>query len=443
MKISIIKFKNIIIFGLIGVMIGFASCNIDDIDDPNGSSLGGVITAASKSDLQTLVTGIESLLGKEIAFYYDVTGIVGREMYFFTGSDPRYTGELLGKNESTLDNAGFYGTRPYAGRYRTVKNANILLESVENNAKDLSLTTEEVNGYKGFAKTIQAYEFLLALNLQYQNGIRLDVSDPENLGPFESYDGALAKIATLLDDANDDIAAAGSSFPFVLSSGFDGFNDPASFNQFNQALAARVAIYQSDKNAAMTALGNSFFDMAGDFGMGPFRPYSNAGGEEPNQVYRPTNQADALIAHPDFITSLDPADSRNSKIQERDAPITLDGLSSTHDVIVFNSLSAPIPLITNEELILIYAEAQIGNDNGEAVNALDVIRTGNGLTAYGGGTSDSELEDEMLTQRRFSLFGHGHRWVDMRRYDRLGDLPIDRPNDDVWVQFPRPVSEAE
>jgi starch-binding outer membrane protein, SusD/RagB family len=443
MKISIKKFQKLITIGLIGLMIGFSGCKVDDLNDPNGSSLGGVLNAASRSDLQTLINGIESLLGKEVGFYYDVTGIIGREMYFFTGSDPRYTGELLGKNESTLDNAGFYGTRPYAGRYRTVKNANILLQAVENNAKDLSLTDEEVNGYKGFAKTIQAYELLLALNLQYQNGIRLDVSDPANLGDFQSYDASLAGIADLLDDASNNLASAGGSFPFTTSSGFGDFNDPTSFATFNQALAARVAIYQGDKTTARAALGRSFFNLAGDFSFGPFRPYSIAGGEQSNQVFRPTNQADALVAHPDFIASLDPADTRNSKIEERDTPISLDGLSSTHDVVVFNSLEASIPLITNEELILIYAEAQIGNDNTEAVAALDVIRTGNGLSVYTGGTSDSELVDELLVQRRFSLFGHGHRWVDMRRYDRLDQLPLDRPGDNVWEQLPRPVSEVE
>ena len=36
-----------------------------------------------------------------------------------------------------------------------------------------------------------------------------------------------------------------------------------------------------------------------------------------------------------------------------------------------------------------------------------------------------------------------HRWVDMRRYGRLGQLPIDRAGDDVWEQMPRPVTEVQ
>ena len=33
--------------------------------------------------------------------------------------------------------------------------------------------------------------------------------------------------------------------------------------------------------------------------------------------------------------------------------------------------------------------------------------------------------DEILRQKRFSLFAEGHRWVDMRRYGRLNTLPLD------------------
>ncbi len=33
------------------------------------------------------------------------------------------------------------------------------------------------------------------------------------------------------------------------------------------------------------------------------------------------------------------------------------------------------------------------------------------------------------------------RFYDMRRYDRLGDLPIDRVDDNVWIGFPRPLTE--
>jgi len=47
----------------------------------------------------------------------------------------------------------------------------------------------------------------------------------------------------------------------------------------------------------------------------------------------------------------------------------------------------------------------------------------------------------MLKQRRYSLFAEGHRCIDMRRYNRLDQLPLDRVSDDVWIQFPLPATE--
>lgn len=432
------KLFKYIVLGLMTLAV--VSCEIEDAPNPNGSSIEGFSQNASKSELQTLVTGIEDLLRQEISFYYDVVSIVGREYWFFTGSDPRYTGEVLGKGGSQLDNAGFYGTRPYFGRYRTIKNAAILIDAVNNTTQ---ITREEANAYLGFAKTFQAYELHLAANLQYTNGIRIDVGDPDNLGPFLDYPQALDAILALLDEAASDLQSAGSSFPFALSSAMAGFNDPASFLEFNRALSARIALYQGNYADALTRLNNSFLDLNGDLDEGPARFYSTAGGDFANNIFRPRNQADAIIAHPSYIEDLMAGDDRASKVVLRDEELGLDGLSGKYDVWVYQSLEDPVPYMRNEELILIYAEANIISNPSEAVRAIDIVRQAHGLNSYSGGLSPQELTAEIIYQRRYSLFGEGHRWVDMRRWGLLGELPLDRSDDDVWEKFPRPVSENE
>ena len=87
-------------------------------------------------------------------------------------------------------------------------------------------------------------------------------------------------------------------------------------------------------------------------------------------------------------------------------------------------------------------EANIGTNNGAAIAAIDVIRANHGLLPYAGGLTDAEVMDELVYNRRYSLLGDGHRWVDMRRWDMLDQLPIDRAEDNVWVEMPRPVSET-
>jgi len=422
------------------LLIPFASCDIDDAPNPNGSSIAGFDIDASKSALQTLVTGMEDLLRQEIGFYYDVVSIIGREYYFFTGSDPRYTGEVLGKGDSQLDNAGFYGTRPYLGRYRTVRTANVLIDGATNSTL---LTSEELNGYVGFAKTFQAYELLLAANLQFENGIRVDVADTENLGPFLDYSAALSSIQGLLSEAVTGLNGAGDVFPFTLSAAMEGFDTPQSFLGFNRGLAARVSLYQGNTGEALTNLGSSFMDIDGDLSVGPARFYSTAGGDFANNIFRVPDQADAIIAHPSFVEDATQGDTRLSKVLLRPSgTLQLDDLSGDFDVVRYQSMSDFVPYMRNEELVLIFAEANATSNPGEAVRAINAIRSSAGLADYDGGMDSNSLIDEVLYQRRYSLFAEGHRWIDNRRLGRLGELPIDRPGDDVFAQFPRPVSEV-
>ena len=424
----------------IALMIVVASCQIDEVNNPNDPNRDGLQGNSTVGELNNLVAGTESLMRKEIGFYYDVTGIVGREFYFFTDADPRYTGELLGKESQTLDPAGFYGTRPYAGRYAVIRNANILLEAVSNTSAPLD--EAQKNGYIGFAKTAQAYSLLLALNFQYENGIRINVVDEDNLGPFVSYTEALSAISALLDEAATALNSAGDEFAFGLSSGFAGFDTPETFAQFNRAIKARVEIYQGNKAGALTALGASFIDETGSLDLGPDHFYSVSGNDVSNPVYRAPGQAEALIAHNSFAADAQAGDARVAAKTTGRAGATADGLNGNRDVTIYSSLSAPIPIIRNEELILLKAEANIGTSNAEAVRLLDIIRNAHGLPDYSGAVTDAALIDELLYNRRYSLFGEGHRWIDLRRYDRLNTLPIDRAGDDIWEQFPRPISEV-
>jgi hypothetical protein len=427
--------------------VGFAACEIEPIEDPNNPSVGAITTNASLSEIQNLVTGIEGAMRLNLGQYFDGVGPIGREFYRFSTSDPRFTSDLLGKGSAVLDNNTFYTTNPYASRYRTVKNANLLITAVENSSA--ITTTEARSAAQGFANTIKAHELLLVWVQQYDNGIRIDVSDPDNLGPFvgeNDHKAALREIAALLDEGHGQLTNGGAAFPFSLSSGFAGFNTPADFDKVNRALLARVQAYNENWDNALSALSASFFDLAGDLNTGVFHPYSTAGGDALNPQWYPLNSTgESRVAHPSFITDAEMGDTRLSKATLRDDTEFQDDLESDYDFTVYATNASPIPIIRNEELILIFAEAKIQKGDAtslsEAENALNVIRNAAGLSDYSGAVTQAALIDEMLKQRRYSLFGEGHRWVDMRRYDRLGTLPIDRPDDDVWVKFPRPANE--
>ena len=75
---------------------------------------------------------------------------------------------------------------------------------------------------------------------------------------------------------------------------------------------------------------------------------------------------------------------------------------------------------------------------------LNEVRTrSGGLEPLAMPGSDEEFVDALLFERRWSLlFEGGHRWLDMRRFGRLGDLPLDRASDRVPERFPIPRDEC-
>ena len=429
---------NIYILLLLSVASVLSSCK-KEYPNLNGPTVEEYAKNASKDQLNGLVAG--SLSGMRIndGIYLDAVGVIGREMYRFSNADPRYVTELLGSGSTTLNNTGFYVTNPWASRYRVVKNCNGLIEAATNST---SITDEERKGYTGFAKTLKAYELLLNLNLTYTNGIRVDVADPNNLGPILNYDESISGIASLLDEAKTDLGGATVAFP--LTDGFAGFDDAAGLTKFNRALAARVDVYRKQWATALTDLSESFFDLNGDFYLGVNEVFSTGSGDVLNPAYFDQNSSgEVRLAHPSYASDIAAGDDRIDKATLRNTPASdPSGLSSDRDVWVYRSSTAPIPIVRNEELILIYAEAKIQtNSLSEAVTALNVIRAGHNLSPYGGAVTQDALIDEMLTQRRYSLFYEGHRWIDVRRYDKLNTLPIDRPNDDVWSAMPIPQTE--
>lgn len=447
------KIKMTILGAVIILLAGFQACEIEEMVDPNGPSLEASENNATISDLKNIATGIESEMRNRLGTYFDALGITGREFYRFSGSDPRFTTELLGKGSIVLDNNTFYTSGPWSARYRVIRNAYILINAVNNSTADIS--NEERSGVLGFANTIIAYQLLLCANMQHDNGIRIDVADPDNMGPLTtSHDASLTAIAALLNEADTQLKAAGDDDLLIdLSSGFSGYQTTSGFLMFNRAIAARVAAYRGNYSEALTALNESFFDLNGDFYEGVYHLFSTAGGDKINEMYYPANASagtNTRVAHNSFVADADPLDNRISDkvtlhLNDEDAasPATQDGLSGDYALMVYNSTSDPISIIRNEELILIYAEANIAANPAEAVIAINIIRSTWGLNDYTGGTTEAELIDEILIQRRYSLFAEGHRWIDMRRFGKLTDLPIDRTNDDVWERFPIPAAENE
>ena len=434
------------IFILFFLISGFQACDVEEFSDLNNPEVDAFRDNLTRGDLQDLVGGVLYSMRVSLGTYYDDLGVIGREYWRFSSSDPRFTADLLGKENAVLDNNTFYITNPWAARYRTVKNVNLILEFIDGQDVSAQFSDAEISATKGFLKTVKAHELLLNLNLTYQNGVRVEASDENNLGEFLGYDAALTAIRALLDEAAGDLQNGGDSYPFTLTSGFSGFSTPGSFLEANKAIAARVAAYQEDFPAVLDYLDDSFLTLdASMLDEGIYYNFSADQTDILNPLFFPVEAttAGARIVQPDFVTDAEDGDERLDKVAQRSEPLTFDFLTGDYAVFRYTSNIDAIPIIRNEELVLLYAEANIYQNPSEAVEALNLIRGSAGLDDYDGDSSEASLIDEMLMQRRYSLFAEGHRWLDVRRYDRLGELPTDREGDDVFEQFPIPLTENQ
>jgi hypothetical protein len=267
-------------------------------------------------------------------------------------------------------------------------------------------------------------------------------------------------VISLLDQAATELL--GAAFPFTLPPGFTGFSTPATFLQFNRALRARVAVYRGDFTGALTYLSQSFLDPFAPLDHGVYMDFGTGPGDVANPL-AVSSQTSENFGHPLMETQAQlqaggALDQRYlNKLVKR--PPRSGGTTNTTPVqlltsdlgwIRYPSPSTPIPLIKNEELILLRAEANIGLNNlGAAVLDIDLVRViSGGLPGYSGTVDQPSLLTELLYNKRYSLmYEGGHSWIDYRRYNLTSQLAgsdrVGPPPDVIFATLPIPTAELQ
>lgn len=376
--------------------------------------------------------------------YVAQLGILGREAYNFDQADPRYIGELL---QGTLQGGSPFGGNFWAGPYANIRLGYTALHALD---KVPEFSAEEKAGISGFIKTMIAIDLLEVINTRDENGAVIDVDHPIDapLGPIADKAAAFTEIARLLDDGATDLSGGGMEFAFKLSSGYDGFDKPATYRQFNRGIRARVAAYQKDYATVLTALAESFIDdtatTQADLDVGVYYTYSTGAGDTTNALTNPN-----IYVHPSIETDAmkngATIDKRfTAKVKMATKPGSAQGLTSMLAFTLYADPSAPVTLIDNEELILLRAEAKFfTNDVPGAVADLNIVRTiAGGLASITGTPTETEFVTDLLYEREFSLLFEGHRWIDWRRFGRIEMLPKDKPDHVINVRYPIPLAEC-
>ena len=448
--------------GLALTTVAVAACSSDQLQITNPNTPTVAAASADPQALQLQATGLlRQLRNGRGGLIFDF-GRFGREMYIYTPQEGRNTSHYLqgltGANK--LDPAGF-AVGEWGTQYGNLRDIFNLKSSV---AASATLTAAQKSAATGFAKTLEGLELLEVIASRDTLGGVTDIKqNASDIAPFVSRDSMYKYILNTLDDGNTALLAGGAAFPFTLHAGFAGFNTPANFAKFNRSIAGKAAAYYATSGGgaaawqrSLTALGASFMNTAAtsraELDAGPFQPYSGATGDAGNPFF---NSSADLYLHPSTETDA-PLKADGTKDNRylakvkvkvsRGPPAGVTGIASTLGFVGDASISGSIPIIRNEELLLLRAEALLGtNDAAGSLGIINQIRVNSGGLAPSTLTSASPTAavlTELLLQKRYSLLLEGARWVDMRRYNLLNTLPLDASNHFVAKVMPVPQAEC-
>jgi hypothetical protein len=445
------------------------ACNFDILNQ-NAPTEDQLSNNPSKLVLARAATGIFFGNYTEVGADIQLYTIYGREGYNLLGNDPRETGEAISGPQDPGGRAG----GNWFNKYAAIRTINTYLRAVNNTG---NLSAGEKAASLGFAQTMKAAMFLRLAVRSGTYGLPIDVDRPIDAdpAPFVSQDAAFAYVSALFDSAKASLQAAGSvEFPFPMAPGFDStLSTPPTFLKFNRALEARAEVFRATFLAcatcwtsAQTALSESFLTRTGlpaSLSLGAYYGYDIDANEPQNPI---TENLDAVryFVHPSLATLVQnqPGGAPDARWSSKTRVVTPHAtgnppVSSNIKPVMYNDnsgsssvadLGADIPIIKNEELLLLSAEVNLGlGDKAAAIADIDSVRIRSGglaPTTLTAASPDSAIVTEILYNRLMSLlWEQGVRWIDARRYGRLALLPIDRPGDQLFPSLIVPAGECD
>ena len=449
-----------IALALVGLIVG-TSCKSLDVVNLNGVSVDQLESnptpTAVKTAAQGLMTTWRGVSGGEA----NTLTKYGFEVWQIRASNPpSLTAVVL-----FPQTGGFWS-------YAPVRNITAFLNAV---SAVTGYSDAQKEALRGWGQTILAVVYADIAQAHDTFGIVLDLpANPlTDVPPIATKAQAWSRIFALLDSADTHLANAGSSaFPFTLGPGYAGFNTPATFRQVNRALKARYDVLNGDFAGALALLsGTATFINTAAGGLtraglqrGPFHTYTTVTGDGTNGLsgsdyyYNTRLRTEAQLK-----TAGGVRDDRVALKSRSVAAFSIFGVTTDMKAADFYNTSltsqtaltaaSSLPIIRNEELILLRAEAQRGLGNASAAIAdINLVRVNSGglppiSDPYVGNAALNQpatLLDELLYEKRYSLWGEiGTVWLDMRHYGKILQIPRYDPTFKLFDIFPIPQAECE
>lgn len=444
----------------LGALAALAGCDDPTVPNFNDPELADVVT--TRAQLQAQATGLLAGDREQHAFRTLVLETMGRDLYRIDPSDPRYLQMPLGN----FSPSAFLVDFTFNAYYRTIRGAQALVDALENSPTldGFPFSDEDKAATRGFARTIKALEYMRLIETRDTLGLPILLAQGGTTDPIRCKPVVLDHIEALLDSAFDDLGQAGASFPFVLPRGFSSngaFDTPATFAQFNRALAAILYMYQGFEDyassgaidavaldEALEALALSFASTGAPLRTGVFHTYTTGSGDLTNFLFNPA----VYRANPRVVAEAEPGDARLAKVHDDPAQELIAGDTAVHSSLLLANIAGPLtplPIVINEELLLVQAEVLWGlGRDAEALALANFVRTaaggfGSPKTSF---ASRLDLLRFILQQKRYSLlFESGARLVDYRMFglfSELGPELTSRSEGEKVIPFPEAEIDA-
>ncbi len=462
-----------------GATAAAALCTLAACKDPTVPNYQSPsIDPTTQSAIQQQITGIISATrgstatGTDLFYFIQLMSSFGRDAGNFTNTDSRYVTEWLG-NGVPIPNSDFYGTVVWDNEFRIAKNADLILTNLPGVSP--AYTAAQANLIAGIAQTWKAYNFMLIAETRDTNGVPVaGITLPSTqTAPILCNKDVWAYIVSVLDSAETDLnagkpASGTGPLPVTLPPGFDGASlagpstTPGTFAGFNRALRAKAgleyayAIARSAGGSAptpttpgtpdaaqLTAADNaakaSFIFNNGTVEyaqtaptnyidpLGVYHSFSGASGDQANPVFSGLTYMFVLNAADSEIK----ADPRAGKIVTNPSSPGQPSLNSPvcgapagtpctegPTIGTYPGATSPIPIVRNEDMVLLDAAIQLGLGNdAQAVTLINNVRTFVGAPTVSP-AGYVNIRNQLLTEFRASnlLESGEYRTIMIRNY---------------------------
>lgn len=461
MRILTSRQRHVAYVSALATALAAGACSDINVPDYNRAGFSDLQTSPNRTLVDAASAGMLASARIDAATRVRLTGIVGREAYYLDPNESRYVTELVTGN---IDPSSFAGNHNFLNIYGTIAQGNVLLTAIDKVAAT-EYTDAQKEGLRGFVKTVMASEYLVLAMMHQYAVVNVNADPLAPPAPLAPQNEVYAKARQLFDEGATHLAAGGTTFTFKLPSGLTGSglnlsNPSTTFRQFNRALRSRLDILVKDYASALTSLNGSFISTSSgtraELNRGAYYTFSAASGDRANGLATGTPEmADPMLKTDAQIKAGGGRDNRfDLKVDTAGTSVTRYNITSNLRFKLYRAApffgtsgaASPIPWVRNEELILNRAEARwFTNDKPGALDDLNFVRTNSGgLAPIGMPANDEAFINALLYERRYSLlYEGGYRWMDLRRFGRLGTLTnYPRPGDKSIEFFPIPFVEC-